>query len=304
MNTYCDLIGEVRQKILEEAKSAFLKDEGTSKRDPRASTYADSVCVYLAMALSRHLQFGSTQSTWYVKDQSMKGLPQQGITMTWDYCEGSPFGESSANYERCVEIASECATCAPAIGQSEIEQRPAQTKLPSSGVNIVVCTDPPYYDNVVYADLADFFHIWLRRALRGVFPTLTATVVTPKQEELVATRYRQRNGLDPDTFWLEGMKAAFGNILATSGVEPITIFYAYKQQERAGEERAFSSTGWATFLQALHDTGFVIDRHMGVASEQSRSKGRAGLECFGYCGGVSLPKARKGCGDNHAVGLY
>jgi putative DNA methylase len=260
LNTLSGLIPEARKKVIEDARAAdFSATLGKTDGQASVESYADAVAIYLGMALSRHLQFGSTQSTWYVKDQAVKGLPQQGMTMTWDYCEASPFGDSSANFSRCADIAGDCAAATPAIGSSLIEQRPAQNGISLGSRPILVSTDPPYYDNVIYADLADFFHVWLRRALRNIFPTLTATVTTPKREELVATHYRDREGVDPDVFWLDGMSAALRHVHAVSGVEPTTIYYAYKQQESNGEERAFSSTGWATFLQAICDTGFIVD---------------------------------------------
>lgn len=164
LTTFSDLVAAAREKVLADARAAGLPsatrlaDGGTG-----AEAYADAVGVGLAMSLSRHLQFGSTQSTWYVKDQAVKGLPQQALPMVWDYCEASPFGQSSANFGACASIAADCIAAAPALGTSTIDQKPAQAKVgPASNQTILISTDPPYYDNVGYADLADFFHeSWL-----------------------------------------------------------------------------------------------------------------------------------------------
>jgi putative DNA methylase len=254
LNTLSDLIGEVRDKVLSDA----LESEASLYNE--SEEYANAIAVYLAMALSRYVQFGSTQTTWYVKDQAVKGLPQQGMTMTWDFCEANPFGDSSANFLRCADIAADCIAAAPACGFSIIDQRPAQVGAQINGQRVVISTDPPYYDNVSYADLADFFYIWLRRALRGINSILTSTVVTPKQDELIVSGYRTPKDTDSDSFWLEGMRSALINLYSVSSVEPTTIYYAYKQQEGGGGEgRAFSSPGWATFLQAVCETGFMVD---------------------------------------------
>jgi putative DNA methylase len=204
LTTLCDLVNEARQKVVADARANGMANgprlpEGGSG----AEAYADAVAIALAMALSRHLQFGSTQSTWYVKDQAVKGLPQQALPMVWDYCEANPFGDSSANIGNCTSIAADCIAAAPCLGWSKIEQKPAQATAGMKGHAIIVSTDPPYYDNVGYADLADFFHAWLRRALREIMPTQSATLATPKTEELVATTYRDHGDRDPDEFWLD-----------------------------------------------------------------------------------------------------
>jgi putative DNA methylase len=260
LTTFSDLVSEAREKALADAQAARLPsgprlaDDGTG-----AEAYADAIAISLSMALSRHLQFGSAQSTWYVKDQAVKGLPQQAMPMVWDFCEASPFGDSSANFANCTSIAADCLATAPAIGVSAITQRPAQQCDEVLSNPIVISTDPPYYDNVGYADLSDFFHEWLRRSLRKVLPHLTATVATPKSDELVATPYRDRDGLDPDEYWLKGMCSALQCLYRASGSAPTTIYYAYKNQEKKGSAEQSVFKGWTTFLQAVHDAGFAID---------------------------------------------
>lgn len=260
LETFAELVAEIREEAVHDAlHSGYALDDALAEGGSGAQAYGDAISLYLAMAISRYVQFGSTQTTWYTKDQAVKGLPQQALPMTWDYCEANPFAASSANFFRCAQNVADCVEAAPAFGYAIIEQRPAQTPLSIGAQHVLVSTDPPYYDNVAYADLADFFHIWLRRSLRKVFPSLTATLSTPKREELVASSYRDRDGVDPDDFWLDGMRTAMKGIYAASSIEPAAIYYAYKQREGGGEERVFSSSGWAAFLQSVYDTGFILD---------------------------------------------
>ena len=124
--------------------------------------------------------------------------------------------------------------------------------------NKVVSTDPPYYDNIGYADLSDFFYVWLRRSLRPVFPDLFATLAVPKAEELVATPYRHGSKEKAEAFFLDGMTGRCGALSeqAHPGF-PVTIYYAFKQSEKKGDEGT-SSTGWETFLDAVIEAGFSV----------------------------------------------
>jgi putative DNA methylase len=259
LTTFSDLVGEVREKVLFDGIAAGLPSgDRLHNGGTGVEAYADAVAVELSMALSRHLQFGSKQSTWYVRDQAVKGLPQQALPMVWDFCEANPFGDSSANFKRCAGVIADCIEAAPAMGDSRIDQKPAQLNKFESRQRVLVSTDPPYYDNVGYADLSDFFYVWLRRALRGIMPSLFATMATPKVDELVASPYRDHGGDDAETFWLKGMKRALVALHDATDAEPTTLYYAYKQREQDGEDRVFTSTGWATFLQAVYEAGFVI----------------------------------------------
>ncbi len=131
---------------------------------------------------------------------------------------------------------------------------------------VVVSTDPPYFDNVSYADLSDYFYIWLRRSIRHVWPNIFRRVLTPKDEELVATPYRHNGQDNAEAFFLEGMRRALANVARIVGSSvPVTIYYAFKQREIA--EEGLTSSGWATFLQAVFDAGFAVDGTWPVRSE-------------------------------------
>jgi putative DNA methylase len=176
--------------------------------------------------------------------------------MTWDFAEGNPFSESSGNWTNNVEWAAKAVFSFPAIVGGSATQSDAQTQALSR--DKVVSTDPPYYDNIGYADLSDFFYVWLRRSLKPIFPGLYATLAVPKAEELVATPYRHGSKEAAEAFFLEGMRRALKNLAEQAHPAfPVTIYYAFKQSETT-DESGTSSTGWETFLQAVLDAGFAL----------------------------------------------
>ncbi len=175
--------------------------------------------------------------------------------MTWDFGEGNPFCMSSGTWTPSVDWVAKAITTVPASIESKASQADASTQMISDGK--VVSTDPPYYDNIGYADLSDFFYVWLRRALRGTFPSLFATVAVPKAEELVATPYRHGGKEGAEKFFLDGMTAAMHNIAEKAhGAFPVSIYYAFKQSDTGSDGTA--STGWETFIAAVLRAGFAI----------------------------------------------
>lgn len=188
--------------------------------------------------------------------------------MTWDFAESNPLSDSSGNFEGGIKsIVDALAGLAPAA-QGEAEQADAQGQ--SLSINKVVSTDPPYYDNIAYADLSDFFYVWLRRSLRSTFPELFATVAVPKSEELVATAYRHGSKEKAEAFFLSGMTKAMHNLAESAHPAfPVTIYYAFKQAETKGDAGT-SSTGWETFLQAVIDAGFAVSGTWPMRTELER----------------------------------
>jgi len=176
--------------------------------------------------------------------------------MTWDFAEGNVFSDSSGNFFKQVELISRVAelSLVPSSDGAENQSDAQTVELPT---NSVVSTDPPYYDNIGYADLSDFFFCWLKPALRPVYPELFGILATPKSEELVATPYRHGGKDAAEAFFLNGMRRAIGNLAHQSSDEvPATIYYAFKQSEI--EKEGTSSTGWATFLQAIIEAGYGV----------------------------------------------
>ena len=177
--------------------------------------------------------------------------------MNWDYVEGNPFSEASGNFDGGVGwIAKVIDASLPAmIGGVAVS---ADASVQSISVDKVVSTDPPYYDNIGYADLSDFFYVWLRRALKPSFPDLFATVAVPKAEELVATPDRHGGKDKAEAFFLDGMKRAMHRLAELAHPAfPVTIYYAFKQSESKGDVGT-ASTGWETFLDAVFCAGFAI----------------------------------------------
>ena len=177
--------------------------------------------------------------------------------MVWDYVEGNPFGPSSGNYTDAMGWickVMDYALSAMTLGRAQ--QGDAQTQFTSA--NKLVSTDPPYYDNIGYADLSDFFYVWLRRSLRPIFPNLYATLAVPKAEDLVATPHRHGSKEKAETFFLEGMTAALHNLAQQAHPAfPVTVYYAFKQSETSSETGT-ASTGWETFLEAVLRAGFTL----------------------------------------------
>ena len=175
--------------------------------------------------------------------------------MVWDFAEGNPFSSSTGNWNGAITWITKAILNLPASGNGQIIQADAQTaKL---APDYVISTDPPYYDNIGYAELSDFFFCWMKPALKDVYPDLFGVMATPKTEELVATPYRHGGKNEAEDFFLTGMGKAIKNMAEQSHKDiPATIYYAFKQSET--EKEGVSSTGWATFLEAVIDSGFAI----------------------------------------------
>jgi putative DNA methylase len=176
--------------------------------------------------------------------------------MTWDFPEANPLSEFHCAWHEAFEWVSKSIETLAAIGQGTVKQDDAQSQ--SVSADKIISTDPPYYDNIGYADLSDFFYVWLRRSLRPVFPDLFATLAVPKAEELVATPYRHGSKEKAEAFFLDGMTQAMHRLAEQAHPAfPVTIYYAFKQSETEGTEGT-SSTGWETFLDAVIRAGFAI----------------------------------------------
>ena len=176
--------------------------------------------------------------------------------MTWDFIEGNPLSNSTGNFIGQIEYLTNSLVSFPYLRQGYVFHNAAQYQKLST--TKIISTDPPYYDNIGYADLSDFFYVWLRRSLRSVFPTLYGTMSVPKAEELVATPYRHGGKDAAERFFMDGMTQAIRNLAEQAHPAfPVTIYYAFKQSEtRDGE--GTSSTGWETFLAAVLEAGFAI----------------------------------------------
>ena len=269
LTTFSDLVGEAVERIREDAAAAGLPDDGAPLRESGrgAAAYAQAVGLYLALALDRTADRGSTICSWdsSPKMEALRNtFGRQAIPMVWDFAEGNPFSASSGNWLKNTEWCARVVGRLPCGGPALSSQLDATGQ--SSAHGAVVSTDPPYYDNVGYADLSDFFYVWLRRSLKSVFPDLFATLAVPKAEELVATPYRHGGKAEAEAFFLKGMTQAMGRLAEqTHPAFPTTVYYAYKQARSTRTGAA--STGWETFLGAVMRSGFQITGTMPMRTE-------------------------------------
>ncbi len=261
LTTFSDLVGEARERIRLDAVAAGLPDDGVPLREggTGATAYAEAVCVYLGMCVSRQTNRSATLNFWDTRGGNVQQIfARQALAMTWDFAESNPLSNSTGNFTGQVGFLAkvlEVSISSFATGTSQ------QLEAQSQGVSVdkMVSTDPPYYDNIGYADLSDFFYVWLRRSIRQIYPSLFATLAVPKFEELVATPYRHNGSKEKaESFFMDGMAKAMLRLAEqTHPVVLVTIYYAFKQSERKSDEGS-TSTGWETFLEAVIDAGFAI----------------------------------------------
>jgi len=270
LTTFSDLVQEARERVQRDALAAGLPADPKPFRDggTGATAYAEAVGVYLGFNVSKFSDLNNNLVTWKLD----RGCPvhlfaRQAIPMAWDYPEANPFSESSGSWDSVLWhlMTSTTDVCLPAIGRGDSSQQDAATSNLASGK--VISTDPPYYDNIGYADLSDFFYVWLRRSLQPVFPGLFATLAVPKAEELVATPYRHGSKQKAETFFLDGMTQAMHRLADQSHPAfPVTIYYAFKQAESNSADGT-ASTGWETFLDAVIHAGFAISGTWPIRTE-------------------------------------
>ncbi|MFZ1124206.1 MAG: DUF1156 domain-containing protein [Candidatus Baltobacteraceae bacterium] len=262
LTTFSNLVQAAYDRVKRDALAAGLPDDGKPLRDGGlgATAYADAIAVYLSLAVGKFSDNASALCSWHNGAQHQKiraTFGRQALPMTWDFAEGNAFSVSTGNFMRQVDLIVEVIDNAlPATVPSFALQADAQQQIVSVGK--VISTDPPYYDNIGYADLSDFFYVWLRRSLKPVLPDLFATLAVPKAEELVATPYRHGSKENAEAFFLNGMTQAMHRLADQSHAAfPVTIYYAFKQSETE-TVKGTSSTGWETFLDAVIRAGFAI----------------------------------------------
>ncbi|SAL19080.1 hypothetical protein AWB73_01130 [Caballeronia turbans] len=260
LNTLSELVQELPAKARQDAIRAGVADDERrlAEGGVGATAYGEAIAVYLSFALSRSVDRGSTICSWdnSPKMEALRNtFARQALPMTWDFAEGNPFSESSGNWMNNVEWVAKVVERLPARAGGQAMQQDASTQSISAGK--IVTTDPPYYDNIGYADLSDFFYVWLRRTLRTVLPELFSGMAAPKVEELVATPYRHGGKDAAEQFFLGGMTEAMRRLAEDAHPAfPTTIYYAFKQSDTT--DIGTGNTGWETFLDAVLTAGFSI----------------------------------------------
>jgi putative DNA methylase len=270
LTTFSDLVHEARGRVRRDALAVYPSDDDKSLTagGRGATAYADAVAMYLAFAVDKGANMWSSLCFWMNDRGAMREtFARQVLPIVWDFAEANPFSNSGGNVDLFLDKIAMAIAATPTALQGTAQMADASVQSISSGK--VVSTDPPYYDNVPYADLSDFFYVWLRRSQKSAFPDLFATVTVPKAEELVAAPYRHGNKEKAEIFFLEGMTQAINQLAAQAHPAfPVTIYYAFKQSE-TGAEEGTSSTGWATFLEAVIRAGFALSGTWPMRTEQT-----------------------------------
>jgi putative DNA methylase len=260
LTTFSDLVADAREKAV---------------NDGASPEYADAVATYLAFCVDKLADTNSTLCTWQISPPRLRPtFSRQAIQMTWDFAEAHPFGRAAGDYALCIVALTKVLDRLPTASmQGHVEQMNAAT-LPAVE-SAVYSTDPPYYDNVGYADLSDFFYTWIRRSLRTIYPQLLGTMMTPKADELVADAVRHGSKKKADEFFEGGFNSVFTRIRQRATPEyPITVFYAFKQAEN-DNDGGHASTGWETLLEGMLTGGWSVTGTWPIRTELgTRTRGQ------------------------------
>ena len=299
LTTFSALVAEAQAKAEADAVAAGVTNDhiALSAGGFGARAYGEAVGVYLSFVISKLADRGSSICSW---DSSREGLRntfgRQAIPMVWDYAEANPFSNSSGCFDNMLDWVTKCIVEFPAQSFGEVSQFDAQSDCGLR--NIMVSSDPPYYDNIGYADLSDFFYVWMRQSLKETYPKLFRTMLVPKAEELVATPYRFEGSTEKARdFFEDGMLHTCQQIYQYAREDvPVTIYYAYKQSdtdEREAEKQT-ASTGWETMLSAIIKQ-LATYWHMAHAHRNGKPLHcvRHQCACVLHCAGV--PQAPGGC---------
>ncbi len=271
LDTLSGLIGTVVEKVKQDALAHGVSCDGRGldSGGSGAFAYAQSVAVFLAFAVDRCADFSNTVTRWVPGNQKVMNLfGKQAIAMTWDFPEAALLENTVGGFLPAASYIADCIETLPQSGGVGFALQ-ENASINTTSASKVVSTDPPYYDNIGYADLSDFFYVWLRRGVREIFPNIFATVAVPKAEELVATPARHGGSDAAESFFLGGMTRAIQRLADQAHPAfPVTIYYAFKQSDTS-EETGTSSSGWETFLAAVLEAGFAITGTWPLRSEQS-----------------------------------
>ncbi|GBD54635.1 DUF1156 domain-containing protein [Microcystis aeruginosa NIES-298] len=268
LTTFSDLVSEAREKIKADAVAAGIPDDDLPLNDGGigATAYADAVATYLAFGVDKMTDYHSTICSWHSgRDTIRNTFARQAIPMTWDFAEANPMSDSTGNFNGAIDWVVEVIKKSSCSGQGQVIQIDATAKSNDEIAPRIISTDPPYYDNIGYADLADFFYVWLRRSLNSVYSNIFSTLLVPKTPELVATPYRfGGDKKKAQSFFEEGLGKAFGRMNGMAHSDyPLTVYYAFKQAETEDSDddkgnAVVSSTGWETMLEGLIKSDFSI----------------------------------------------
>ena len=279
LTTFSDLVGEARRRVLRDAlisgmsEGERLEEDGTS-----ASAYADAVATYLGLGVSKLADISNSLVRWKpTMDQAIGLFSRQAIPMMWDFAETPPLGSFAGGFLTSLRGICKVLDRLELGYQAFVTQADAATR---SYKALAISTDPPYYDNIGYSDLSDFFYVWLRRSLREIHPALLNTMLVPKAEELVANPYRHGGKKGAHDFFEHGFEEVFARARESASSEyPITVYYAFKQSEADSQGEA--STGWETILSSMVRAGWAITATWPMRSELGNRMIASGTNALG-----------------------
>ncbi len=267
LTTFSDMINDVKQRIQQDAINSHLNTCNTND-------YSNAVATYLAFSIDKAADYWSTIATWMPRGTVGHAFSKHALPMTWDFPEANPFADFHCAWSETYEWVSKVIEELPILAiPGYCKQLDAVASMDQ--ISALVSTDPPYYDNIGYSDLSDFFYVWLRRSLNNIYPSLFATMLTPKKQELIASPYRHDGDRAKSmAFFEDGLKNAFSNIQSSQNKQfPMTVFYAFKQAENDDDNREqdlqIVSTGWESMLSGLIRSGFIIQGTWPMRTERS-----------------------------------
>ncbi len=265
LTTFSELVGEAQQKAEADAVAAGMNNDHIALAEGGigARAYGEAVGVYLAFVIDKMADYHSSICSWHNSGEKIRNtFGRQAIPMAWDYAEANPMCDSSGSYANMLAWVYRVVLLLPAENEkTNVKQFDAQSDCGLK--DIMISTDPPYYDNIGYADLSDYFYVWMRQSLKNTYPKLFRTMLVPKNEELIATPYRHDGSVEKArNFFEDGMYKTCCQIHAYAREDvPVTIYYAFKQSESESDEKSgekTASTGWETMLSAIIRSGFAI----------------------------------------------
>jgi putative DNA methylase len=272
LNTFSKILKDVRRHI--ESDALHLPIDSTPLRlaGVGRTAYADAIITYLSFALDKCLDYWSTICTWDSSWGKIRNVfARQAIPMSWDFAEENPFSRSNGTWMSRINGIAKALSQLPCNNHGQVAQRDASVRIAEVG-KCVVSTDPPYYDNIGYADLSDYFYVWLRKNVKDIWPDECATLLTPKAEELIANQYRAGSKVAANKHFEMGMEGVFTKAAENCDERyPSTIFYAFKASE--SEDKGNVSTGWETFLGGLLAAGFTVTATWPVRTEMTNKIG-------------------------------
>jgi putative DNA methylase len=277
LTTFSDLVTEAKEKAIQDAINTGLPDDDQplAKAGKGARAYGEAIAIYLALAVDRLADRNSSLCSWDIsRDSTRNTFGRQAIPMVWDFCEANPLSDSTGNFNGAIDWILKVVENSSPNNQGKVIQHDAIAQYQDDSTRKIISSDPPYYDNIGYADLSDFFYVWLRRSIGTIFPNICSTLLVPKSQELVAVPYRfGGDKKKAKEFFEEGLGKAFERMNKIVHKDyPLTVYYAFKQEEteeKGKTNEVISSTGWETMLDGLIKANFSIDGTWPMRSELS-----------------------------------